>query len=269
MGKRKKVIMIVAVVLVVLVVAQLFALGWFVGMGPLGFLRDYKYGRLPGNADVYSPDTVAAMENSPLEGGRICFLGSSVTAGSASMGNSMAVYLGKRFDCDVTLEAVSGTTLVDNGKNSYVQRIQNNIDPDAEFSLFVCQLSTNDATQGKPLGEVAEGNELDDFDTSTIAGAMEYIICYAQKNWDCPVMFYTGSRYDSAEYGKMVDLLYTLQEKWSVGIIDLWSGEEFNDITEEERSLYMDDDIHPTMAGYKVWWTPEMERQILDFLNKR
>lgn len=47
--------------------------------------------------------------------------------------------------------------------------------------MFVCQLSTNDATNGLPLGSVSSGRELNDFDTQTVAGAIEYIVCYAQE----------------------------------------------------------------------------------------
>ncbi|MDL2300978.1 SGNH/GDSL hydrolase family protein [Lachnospiraceae bacterium OttesenSCG-928-D06] len=73
--------------------------------------------------------------------------------------------------------------------------------------------------------------------------------------------------YDSTEYQEMVNLLLQLQEKWNVGVIDLWNNDEFNNITDGDRKLYMQDDIHPTMAGYRDWWVPEMEVQILNYLN--
>lgn len=31
--------------------------------------------------------------------------------------------------------------------------------------------------------------------------------------------------------------------------------------------LYMHDDIHPTKAGYREWWCPEMEKQLLAYYN--
>jgi len=33
---------------------------------------------------------------------------------------------------------------------------------------------------------------------------MEYIICYAKQTWNCPVLFYTGTKYDSEQYAEMV-----------------------------------------------------------------
>ena len=89
-----------------------------------------------------------------------------------------------------------------------------------------------------------------------------------QQTWGSPVMFFTGSRYESEHYAGMVGLLPALQEKWGIGVIDLWNNDEFNRITREERELFMDDDIHPTItAGYKEWWTPKIEQEIIAFFQ--
>lgn len=57
----------------------------------------------------------------------------------------------------------------------------------------------------------------------------------------------------------MVTCLLELQEKWDIGVLDLWTDAEFNDTSDADRELYMYDDIHPTKAGYRVWWGAEME----------
>jgi lysophospholipase L1-like esterase len=239
--------------------------GYSFAWGPFGFLDRVRLANIPGNADEYNMDSVEPLENSPLEGKKVLFLGSSVTFGSASLQQGIPEYFGVRFDCEYTKEAVSGTTLVDNGESSYVQRILNNVDKNEHYDLVICQLSTNDATRGLPLGEISPSKELSSFDTSTIIGAIEYIICYAKETWGCDVMFYTGSRYESDAYSKMVESIFDIKEKWGIGVIDLWSGDDFNSISDSNRAFYMNDDIHPTKAGYRDWWCPEMERQILDF----
>lgn len=61
------------------------------------------------------------------------------------MGVSFADYIGAMNDCNIIKEAVSGTTLVDEGVDSYISRL-NKIDTQ-NADIFVCQLSTNDATQ--------------------------------------------------------------------------------------------------------------------------
>lgn len=222
---------------------------------------------LAGNQPKYSPENVPPMDNSPLRGKTVCFLGSSVTYGAASLGISMAEYLERRLGVRVIKEAVSGTTLVDNGEDSYWERLKRNISPSEPISLLILQLSTNDATRKLPLGQVSDGWEEKDFDTSTVTGAVEAVLCYVRTVWHCPVMIYTECRYESKAYAAMVERLPSLVKKWGIGVIDLWHDRGFNDLSPEKRSLYMADAIHPTKAGYQEWWTPEMEKQILRFWN--
>ncbi len=266
-GKKKRVMKIVGIVVVALLAAQMGVLGWFGGLGPLGFLHTMRMNDLAGNKPEYDFSAIEKMENSPLEGKTIALLGSSVARGEASGGYAVGEYLAARLGCTLAKETVSGTTLVDNGESSYIQRMVNNMDASAHYDLFICQLSTNDATKKMPLGSVSSSKERNDFDTSTITGAMEYIICYAQETWGCPVVFFTGIRYDSSDYDAMVQSLYALQEKWGIGILDLWTDDAFNDISSSQRNTYMSDFIHPTRAGYRDWWGPEQEKQLLSYLG--
>lgn len=259
MKKKKKIIILS--ILVVLVVGWIAFCGYLWAWGPFHKLHDIKTGSLPGNASEYALENVHKKADSPLQGKNIVFLGSSVTYGASSKGVSFADDITKRNGSTMIKEAVSGTTLVDEGINSYISRMKK-IDKDAEVDLFVCQLSTNDATQEKTLGEITDNTDLGSFDTHTIAGAMEYIICYAQETWNCPVVFYTNPKYDSDAYADMVALLPELEQKWGISVIDLWNDEAFNQISDEERNLYMADKIHPTQAGYLEWWTPRMEEDL-------
>lgn len=221
-----------------------------------------------GNTEEYFPKNAGTNPESPLQGKNICFLGSSVTLGTGALENSFVEVLAQRNGFEFYKEAVSGTTLVDTDDTSYISRLKA-LDSDMQFDLFVCQLSTNDASDGSPLGAIGDSKELDDFDTQTVAGAIEYIIGYAQETWSCPVVFYTGSYYDKPEYGQMVELLLKIQEKWDIGVIDMWHDTDFNSITDEERSLYMVDGVHPTMAGYLRWWSPYMEDYLCDYIGKK
>ncbi len=211
-----------------------------------------------GNNEKYSVKSTQALESSPIKDKTIIFLGSSVTYGSAAKGESFVDYLEKRDGIKPVKEAVSGTCLVDESEKSYVSRlkkIDKNIKPDA----FICQLSTNDATKKKPLGKVDSGFSEEDFDTKTVAGAIEYIISYVNDTWGCPVIFYTGTKYDSEQYEKMVKLLYEIQDKWGIIILDLWNDEDMNAVSKENYKLYMANGIHPTRAGYREWWLPKFE----------
>ncbi len=259
----KKFLIIAACIMLILAAAATVLAGALGGLGPFGFIQEKHIASLTGNSEQYSFEQLELLKGNPLEGKNICVLGSSVVFGAASQENSVAEYFGKRFGCTYTKEAVSGTTLVDNGKRSYVQRLQT-LDKNAHYDLFICQLSTNDATMKKPLGEISNDGT---FDTSTVTGAMEFIINYARETWQCPVVFFTGSRYDSERYSAMVERLMELKEKYGIGVLDLWHGEEFNSISDSDRAIYMNDNIHPTKAGYRDWWGPELEKQLLEYLK--
>ena len=228
-----------------------------------------EYLRSNGNSDMYSFDSIEKLEGNPLEGKTICVLGSSVAEGYSSNHYAVGEYFEARFGCELIKETESGTTLTNLYRNSYVSRMVNNIDAAEEIDLFICQLSTNDASNKLRLGEVSESKNLNDFNQWTIIGSMECIIGYAKETWNCPVVFFTGSNYDNAAYEDMVNALSQLQEKWDIGVLNLYHNDEFNNISDEMRSIYMSDDIHPNMAGYRDWWGPEMEKQLLEYLEEQ
>ena len=176
-----------------------------------------------------------------LENKTIFFLGSSVTYGSAAGGVSMVDLLAETCNCTCIKEAVSGTTLADINERSYVSRLKA-----AEISrpmdLFVCQLSTNDAKRNIPLSDVE--------------AAIREILDFVKENYGCPIVFYTGTRYESEAYERMIALLYDLQREYGFAVLDLFYDEEMSAVSEEDYRRYMKDPIHPTLLGYTEWWTP-------------
>lgn len=194
---------------------------------------------------------------SGLKGKTVLFLGSSVTYGWGSDGYAFGEMLAEQDGIICIKEAVSGTTLVDNGPDSYIARMKSMPRPE-HVDLFLCQLSTNDATRGLPLGDAGSA------DTFTIAGAINHIIAFARETYGCPVAFYTNPRYASPAYEAMVELLLQIAGEQNVYVLDLWNDAPFNAISEAQRAIWMKDPIHPTYEGYQSWWLPKFEA----FLNQ-
>lgn len=264
--KGKKITIIMSSVVGGLLLAILLGLiltGYFVGWGPFNKMANIRFRKMAGNAEQYSVENVERLNDSPLEGMNICYLGSSVTYGASSLQESFVEFIAKRNNTTYVKEAVSGTTLVTTGAGggSYVSRMKI-IDKNAKFDLFVCQLSTNDASQNKPLGSI------ESTDTTTVCGAINTIVDYAKTTWNCPVIFYTNAYYDSASYSAMVSAIKEIATVKGIGVIDLYTDAAFNDITSEQRALYMADKIHPTKAGYLEWWTPKMEQYIYEYIEE-
>ena len=86
---KKKILKITLSVVLILILAVGIGLAYLVGAagggGPFDFVWKNKLKKMPGNAEKYSLENVEPLENSPLEGKRICYLGSSVTLGLYSM----------------------------------------------------------------------------------------------------------------------------------------------------------------------------------------
>lgn len=259
---KKKIIKITSIVFVVLIAIT----GWiaFCGYqwswGPFSKLMNLRCANMEGNSAVYAVETVESIEKSPLKGKNILFLGSSVTYGAHSLQTSFVEFIAQRNGCTYVKEAVPGTTLVDNRLDSYVSRLKM-VDKSQKFDLFVCQLSTNDASQKKELGEI------DSTDTKTVCGAINFICGYVQETWNCPIVFYTGSYYESERYSAMVDSLLAMEKQGKMTVVNLYTDKSFNDIKKEDYALYMSDSIHPTQAGYLKWWTPKIEEVLFEVVN--
>ena len=254
-----------------LILLAVLLLGYLAVRGYIA-LETKKRADAPGNAAEYDVERQEKNEASALDGKTILFLGSSVTEGAAAEGQSFVELFEALDGVNAIKESKSGTTLADkvslpallffgNG-DSYVKRLRQ-IDPDAQIDCVVVQLSTNDATMKLPLGEIGGG------ETKTVTGAMEWIIQYSRETWSCPVVFYTGSHYDSDAYAAMVERLYELQEQWDIGVIDLYTDEAFNAIDSHTYDFYMYDSIHPTKAGYLKWWFPKMEADLTRILGEK
>lgn len=213
-----------------------------------------------GNSSKYDVDKVSVDKDSVLKGKRICFLGSSVTKGYGSLDVSFVEFLAKENGFTYTKEAVNGTTLVNDKKDSYVNRLYN-LDKNEKYDCFVVQLSTNDASKRKELGDSSS------FDDKTVAGAINTIISYVRENYHCPILFYTNPYYKNERYEMMVSLLHEIEKTGNVFVLDLYSDNESNDRLSQNRCLYMVDDIHPTKAGYLELISPKMKEKLIEMMK--
>ncbi len=226
------------------------------------------YPNVEGNASQYSVEQTPVLPSSPLSGKTFFFLGSSVTLGAASKNESFVDFIRKRNSCICVKNAVSGTTLMDIGKESYIKRLSQ-FDTHIKVDAFVCQLSTNDIRFNgtDKFGSVSASTDRKDFDVNTTIGAVEYIISYAKETWHCPVIFYTNSNFGDKKYELLINELYKVKSKSNIEIIDLYNDKKLNSISSDSLKLYMAPDlVHPYKAGYKLWWTPVFEKCLYEIV---
>lgn len=232
----------------------------------------------PGNAEQYDPANIATVENSPLKGKTILFLGSSVTEGRASKKLSYVEYIEKIDGAIVIKEAVSGTTVANSdvgyavAEDSYLPRLMK-YDATTPVDAIVIQLSTNDATSGGDLGKLSDSFDLAAIDSSTYTGGMEAVIAYAKQTWDCDILIYSNPEfrhdtglYEPEAYGEMVQQTKLIAEKWDVDFLNMWEDESCKAVTDEQWDLWMGDAVHPTRAGYLEWWTPMFQEYLYGYV---
>ena len=115
----------------------------------------------PGNLPKYNVSKMETKDGSPLKDKNIIFLGSSVTRGFGSYQQSFVDMIAKTTGAKVQKYAVSGTTLVDKKGllgESYPHRLKE-IDPKSPCDIFVCQLSTNDATKKFAIEDIRKDTQ--------------------------------------------------------------------------------------------------------------
>lgn len=246
------------------------------------------------NDAEFSVANVEQVEDSPLAGMTIYWLGSSVTFGAASDEESMADFLGAKTGAICKKDAVSGTTIFSDGQSentgikSYTSRLTNStvFNKEEQIDAFICQISTNDSTNNPyrldKRGYVLDNSytDPDDFDLATTLGGVEYIISYVSETWGCPIYFYSGAYFGDngseetrvngnpkgSDYSKLIDDVYGAVEKWQglgvdVDVIDLFNDEDFNNqVSDEYYRWCTSDPVHPHKAGYLNWWMPYFEQ---------
>jgi len=62
----------------------------------------------------------------------------------------------------------------------------------------------------------------------------------------------------------MIKLLERMSEEYDFDILDLWTDPKMCSVSDEDYARYMKDPIHPTLEGYRDWWTPKF----VEFIEK-
>lgn len=208
----------------------------------------------------------------PLRDKTIYYLGSSVTRGHGGNtdGTSFADLTATLTGNSYRKEAISGTYLatVSDRTNSYVERLAN-FDFTQRPDVLVFQLSTNDFSNGLPVGSIGAGKSSSAFDTATITGAIEYIIAKVhEQSPDTKVVLYTctvnGAYGKYNEYSAFVNgMLKQIEKKWNgtLSVLDLLNTDYIS------VAAYMQaDGVHPNKSGFGQVYMPAFINLLLDII---
>lgn len=242
---------------------------------------------------IFNMQSLAAEQS--LEGKTALFIGDSIAAGwrddrnGGPYKNSSSVTDGRgwsrRLRLDYGLDAenvsVAGASFkrIDN-RARIVEQLHNN--KSKEYDYVIMEGGFNDAMgenktpaspeTATPVGKVSSSFSLDDFDTSTFAGALEELFYYAKSYFDgaklgfiitysTPLSKYGGYTANAAKMKEYWDTAKQICDKWDIAYLDLFSGKAAdgksysNDILKTSSTSYFpggNDQIHLNSAGYDV-----------------
>lgn len=242
---------------------------------------------------IFSLQSLAAEQS--LEGKTALFIGDSIAAGwrddrnGGAYENSSSVTYGRgwsrrlRLDYGLGAEnaSVAGASFkrIDN-RARIVEQLHNN--KSKEYDYVIMEGGFNDAMgenktpaspeTATPVGKVSSSFSLDDFDTSTFAGALEELFYYAKSYFDgaklgfiitysTPLSKYGGYTANAAKMKEYWDTAKQICDKWDIAYLDLFSGKAAdgksysNDILKTSSTSYFpggNDQIHLNSAGYDV-----------------
>ena len=242
---------------------------------------------------IFNMQSLAAEQS--LEGKTALFIGDSIAAGwrddrnGGPYKNSSSVTDGRgwsrRLRLDYGLDAenvsVAGASFkrIDN-RARIVEQLHNN--KSKEYDYVIMEGGFNDAMgenktpaspeTATPVGKVSSSFSLDDFDTSTFAGALEELFYYAKSDfggaklgfiitYSTPLSKYGGYTANAAKMKEYWDTAKQICDKWDIAYLDLFSGRAAdgksysNDILKTSSTSYFpggNDQIHLNSAGYDV-----------------
>ena len=195
---------------------------------------------------------------SPLNGKTALYLGDSIAYGANddALHRSWGGRIAEKYSMLSTNVAKSGWTL-----STYRSAIVNQLDSAdaANYDYIILHGGVNDvwvnaSKTNVEIGMVDEGNFTPgSFDCTTLAGALEDLICTAKQKAPNAKIGYIINFDISEKIGDMTGYYYIAKivcQKWNIPYLDLYDNADFYEAF--DKSICLNDGVHPNSAGYDV-----------------
>lgn len=234
---------------------------WYKG-GYISFGTNSSFAAVS-NIKINGIDALDTVKDTPLSGKSALFVGDSISVGvsDTAMAYSWGGRIGIKYGMDWVNDSHGGANMAeyaDGHAKTIVEQIK--LFGDRNFDYIVIEGGVNDAMNKMPLGTYGTSYDINDFDDTTFAGALETAFAYAKEKWPTAHIGYIVTFRHRWEAGSKenTDPYYTaaraICQKWGVPYLDL-NGETVEkelkvDIADD--TTYISDGIHPTAAGYEL-----------------
>ncbi|MDY3862240.1 MAG: dockerin type I domain-containing protein [Ruminococcus sp.] len=204
----------------------------------------------------------------PLYGKKIANFGDSVGAGDGAGGYGYAQFLRYRNRMKLTEKAKGGCNLaVTDARDDDICNTVKSIEGD--FDYILVEGGYNDVFRKLTIGEVSDSKDIEDFDETTVCGAVESI-CYTLTNKfsSAKKLFVLGHKKEGI-YEQQQALVWsaikTVLDKWEIPYVDITEETGFTSSTYEGDGVLFNrnDGTHPTKYGYEKYYVPVIESKLM------
>ncbi len=211
------------------------------------------------NIKINGIDAMETVKDKVLSGKSALFVGDSISVGNSdcAMAYAWGGRIGRKYGMDWVNNSQGGITLARNDSNSVLTKIEAPQIQEKNFDYVIMEGGVNDALKKVSVGEISSSYDKKDFDTTTMAGALEYAFATVTERWPEAhigfiVTFQTtwiGKSGTSPYY----NVVRTICQKWNVPYLDL-NGETVKGVLKvgDETDSYLADGIHPNADGYEL-----------------
>lgn len=214
---------------------------------------------------VFAADTSEELEENPLKGKKVLFVGDSICEGwcewnDPTYGNKVA-WAGRiiaEYEMYGVNKSLGGASISNCRKDNTVINQLKKMEGKT-FDLVILQGGANDAWDSCPVGRMSSKFD-GTFNNSTFAGGLEETIKYAKETFpDAKIAYIITFSMPKASYGYLsnmsgyVKMTKNICDKWDIPYLDLYNDEDLNKNqlkTDTKECLY--DYIHPNSKGYNI-----------------
>lgn len=217
-------------------------------------------------------EKVNQLSDTRITGKRILNIGDSIASAATPGVDGYHVQISREYNMPVVSYAQGGATarvrpLTD---NNVVKQVDDAIAGDVQADYILLNVLTNDANtvaNESEIGEISEGYEAE-LNTSTFAGALEYIFKTLKTHYDEAKILYIRPHNVANRSDNQItlgNLALEICKKWSIPYVDMYSesGLQTQIPSYIEKYCIPDDGgAHPNTLGYEKYYVPLIEAKM-------
>lgn len=194
-------------------------------------------------------------------------IGDSIAAGDGNNNKGYAELFATKYNMICYDFAVGGATLGETNSNNITTQVTTALSKAVTPDYILIEGATNDIVEYNIPKGVLTSSYNGNYDKSTTAGALEWIIYTLKTNYpSAKIAFVSVHKMSSRDYAKQVErqgLCVDVCKKWSIPVIDIFNRgnlntflSEYHKFTHPTESQPKGDRTHPNQLGYDTFYLP-------------